>query len=215
MVFGQRVDGKVKRVEPGFKSSISNGAIMVKKPQSLTEKSSAIDIRGFSLLEVVFVVALIGIMSAISVPMINQWIPNYRIKGAARDIHGAAMKAKGEAVKRNINIALTFNQEINGSKLPLIVFMDENRNCEYDSGEVILHQMQEWPKGVGFDLSKGGGDGLTFRANDDGNPTIIFRPNGIPTDNLGGLANGSAFLVNSRGNTISVIINRVGNIRIN
>ena len=66
--------------------------------------------KGFTLIEVIVVVAIIAALSAVAIPGYINWLPNYRLNAAARDLHSAAMKAKGEAVKRRANCALTFNQ---------------------------------------------------------------------------------------------------------
>ena len=158
--------------------------------------------KGFTLIEVIIVVAIIGIMTAIAIPSISSWLPNYRLKGAARDLYGAAMKAKGEAVKRNVNCALTFGQDGNA----YIVYADANSNFIFDGGDTSIQQVKEWPKQVSL-------NDVNF---DDtsGNPTIAFRPNAIPIDNGGGLANGTVSLTNSKGRQSSVVINQAGSIRI-
>jgi len=170
--------------------------------------------KGFTLIEVIVVMVLIGLMTTFAIQRYTDWLPNYRLKKAARGVYGAAMKAKGEAVKRNINCALTFNQSVSGTTNVYVVYEDLNGNCEFDTGETVIKKMEKWPDKVSLDTSQGGGDGLSFTDNDDGNPTISFRPNAIPTANGGGLANGSAYLINTNGQTKEVVINRAGSIRI-
>lgn len=64
---------------------------------------------GFTLVEVIVVVAIIGIMSAIAIPAINTWVPNYRLKAAARDVFSNLQKARSMAVKFNRETAVVFD----------------------------------------------------------------------------------------------------------
>lgn len=69
--------------------------------------------RGFTLVEVLIVIAVIGILSAISVPMFQKWLPNMRLKDAAQDLYGYMQKARLGAVKTNSTWAIKFNPTAN------------------------------------------------------------------------------------------------------
>ncbi len=173
---------------------------------------------GFTFIELVIIVVVIGIMAAISAPVFLSWKPDMRLKAATRDLYGAVMKAKGAAVKRNMNCALTFNQNVpttGTTTYAYIVYVDTDTDFQYDDGEDIIVQVQQWPKDVSLDITKGGGDGLTFTNDNAGKPAIAFQPTAIPTASGGGFANGSAFLKNTNGRESSVVISQAGNISIN
>lgn len=60
--------------------------------------------RGFTLLELIMVVALMGIVMAYAIPGMQSLLANQRIKSAAFNLITTTMFARGEAVKRGIPI---------------------------------------------------------------------------------------------------------------
>ncbi|MDY0190195.1 MAG: GspH/FimT family pseudopilin [Desulfuromonas sp.] len=63
---------------------------------------------GFTLLEIIIVLAILAISAAILAPSIRDWLPSYQINGAARELFSNMQKAKSEAVKLNTNIGISF-----------------------------------------------------------------------------------------------------------
>lgn len=63
-------------------------------------------VRGFSLLEMMVVVAIIGIVAGIAAPGMRDLLANQRTKSAALDVLTTVMFAKGEAIKRGTEISI-------------------------------------------------------------------------------------------------------------
>ena len=61
---------------------------------------------GFSLVEVVIVIAIIGILAGMAVPSFLEFTRNQRIRAAASDMHVSLMRARSEALKRNLSVTI-------------------------------------------------------------------------------------------------------------
>lgn len=64
---------------------------------------------GFTLVELMVVIGVLGIMAAIGAPRLMDQLTNLTIKAAARDIYSALQQAKLEAVKENETVVVLFS----------------------------------------------------------------------------------------------------------
>lgn len=167
--------------------------------------------KGFSIMELMTVIAVLAILSAIAIPGFIGWRNNAQLGRAARDVYSSFQKAKLESVRRNENCGIEFRDAQND----YFIYMDSNANFAFDAGEDVI-QTVNWSQypGVRLDPDEGGdGDGRTFANPDFG---IFFASDGLPRNSSNGLASGTVFLTNqsnTRQNTVT--ISTAGNIQIN
>jgi len=64
---------------------------------------------GFTLAELLTVIGIITIVSAVSIPSIISWIPNYRLKSAALDLFSNFQAARVRAMQARSEYGIRFN----------------------------------------------------------------------------------------------------------
>ncbi len=79
------------------------------KPSVAIATNRVNDQRGVTIVELLVVVTIIGIMSAMAAPSFGDFIRNQRVKAMATDLHIALIKARSESIKRNVDISIVPN----------------------------------------------------------------------------------------------------------
>ena len=136
---------------------MANAAHMPERPE-----------RGFSLVEMLIVVAIVAVMAAVALPNIGQYIRNYRVKGAAQAVAGELQSARSRAIMSNTNLGVSF----------VVLDRDTYRFLQEDVPAASVERfgpLRKLPTGVIFAPS-----GLT-----DPGPTLRFQ-------RLGGFCNPAA-----------------------
>ena len=171
---------------------------------------------GFTILELIVIIAILAVLLLIAIPGFSRWLPNYRLRAATRDLFSNFQHAKLTAIKRHRTCAISFNQDIGGTIYDYVVYVDTGNNLELDAGDEVLTNVlfSERYDGVIFDTSEGGGDGIDFINNNDGNPTIGFLSNGFTIDFNGNPVAGSIYLTNTTGRQREVAVSAAGSVSI-
>lgn len=106
-------------------------------------------IKGFSLVELMVVLSIVGVLLAVSAPNFIEWTKNARCKEAANFCSMTLRRAKGQAINLNQRVRVEFNLEtrtvimnvvggpvISSSKISDGVGIKGGTNCTTTSGKV-------------------------------------------------------------------------------
>jgi len=90
------------------------------------------DKRGFTLVEVMIVIAVMAIMSAIAFPNFRTFLGQRRLNGATRQVQSDLLATRMKAVSETKDIRILFLDSYSYT-----IFYDYNNNGAVDSGEAI------------------------------------------------------------------------------
>ena len=89
--------------------------------------------KGFTLIELMIVIAILGILAGIAAPNFQTYMTRMRLNGAARQIMTDLMEARSKAVSRNNRFRVFFLDDHQYKVLD-----DDNNNNAEDSGETTI-----------------------------------------------------------------------------
>jgi type IV fimbrial biogenesis protein FimT len=122
---------------------------------------------GFSLVEMMIAVAVIGILAAVSIPSYRTWIENTKVRTATESILNGIQLARSEALARNTPVRFTL-----GANSAWAV------NC------VTAAKCADKPAGLLGSRSNQEGDTSTVAVNSGGNSIVVFDNLGIKSTSV-------------------------------
>jgi len=95
--------------------------------------------KGFTLIEMIITMTIIGIVSAIAIPNFSKWKEKHEINGQAQKVYFDLMLARTTAVKSNNNVRVTFDLVAN----TYTIHEDSNDDGTVDAGENLKNAVLE------------------------------------------------------------------------
>jgi prepilin-type N-terminal cleavage/methylation domain-containing protein len=132
--------------------------------------------KGFTLIEIIITMAIIGIVSAIAIPNFSKWKEKHEIEGQAQKVYFDLMLARTAAIKSNNDVRVTFNLVAN----TYTVHEDSNNDGVADAGEnfknAILENDVQFAYNVG--ISDTDGNAVTSAVSFNGAQVVVFDSRG-------------------------------------
>lgn len=147
--------------------------------------------RAFTLVELMIVIAIIGIVSAIAAPNFRTYMAERRLSGAARMVMSDLMAARQKAVSMNQRVKVSF---VSNHSYEIWNDADNNKNVADNEGEDVVRDIR--PDYYDVTLSS--------------NTNPEFMPNGMVL----AATNGTVTLSNTTGSK-QVTTSSAGRVRIN
>jgi prepilin-type N-terminal cleavage/methylation domain-containing protein len=196
---------------------------------------------GVTMLEMMVVLAIVGILAALAGPNMRQWREDQRAKSSARNVADAFQVARAEALRVGDRHLVFFGEDMDGDPLvdslgnPVIqVVHDDDNDCVIDSGEATRSFELESTVAFGsvnanapHDLDGGNtsnfSTGITFAQPTSSQPAaqwVLFGADGIPVGITSGCVagitgtGGGAIYLNNGHRDYAIVLTPVGGVRV-
>jgi prepilin-type N-terminal cleavage/methylation domain-containing protein len=155
---------------------------------------------GFTIIELLLTVVILGILTAVAIPGFSTWAPDYRLRGAVRVLKSDMELAKQRAIREGANVALTLDEANN----TYTVFVDNGAgggvagDWILNGSELVIKTVMIHPHVTMYEASFAGGA-----------PHFRFDARGLPNG-----TGGHVYMRNTKNNYRGIRVNMLGRVRI-
>jgi len=157
---------------------------------------------GFTMVEILVVLAIGAILAAIAIGGLNTIIPRSQTKSAAQQLHADLQKAKMASVKNNRASLITFSEASGSDSGSITACFDDDDDDTCNSGETIIARI---------DMNDYKHAELKSASFSSGPDHFEFNPRGMPT----GQGNFEINCKSDASYSLKVILSWTGRIRVN
>ena len=119
-------------------------------------------VSGFTLTELMVVVAIVGILTMVAVPSFNSLVQSQRVKNAGFELYSSLALARSEAIKRNSDVTIATTTNANGEL-----------SWDITAGSAVIRN-QDPIKGIAFDINGLPGTDVVYHRNGRPASTATF-----------------------------------------
>jgi len=156
---------------------------------------------GVTLIEILVVLSILATLAAAAIPAFSVWLPNYRLKSAARDLYSNLQMAKMGAVKKNGDWAVIFDNTSSPGKYAIASGPGGNGEWDVPADDEQIEKIVNLAgyKGVRFGHGNAGEPvGGTF------GDEISYNPNRTVFNSRGTCEAGYVYLQNGKNTAYAV-----------
>ena len=145
---------------------------------------------GFNLVELLIVVAIMGIIMAFAAPSYNNFLKNQAIAATSNEIIATLQAARSEAIKRGLTVNACFKNQENGPLCQdpgvtsnevrfVYAFIDTDNDNRWDANEETLFRSNELDHNIIFKQNAADGRNLGGSIRFDSRGQAFFQAGGL------------------------------------